>query len=207
MIPSAFMFLDAFPLTPNGKVDRRALPAPDSSARGTTTEYAEPTGDLERQIATAWQEVLKIDRVGKHDNFFDLGGNSLLILQVHSRVNRLIERELPVVKLFEHPTVAALAAFIGGSSSRLGDSSDRLSARRRGPSRRSGFAGRGASTMPRRTKGRHSGPGSSPPTTSISSTRARTPILETSSARTRPRLTGNQARTSPSGRPRPAPST
>jgi hypothetical protein len=117
MIPSAFVFLDAFPLTPNGKVDRRALPAPESAALGTAAEYVEPTGDLERQIATAWREVLKVDRVGKHDNFFDLGGNSLLILQVHSRVKRLLERDLPVVKMFEHPTVAALAAFMGGSGS------------------------------------------------------------------------------------------
>jgi hypothetical protein len=114
MIPSAYVFLEAFPLTPNGKVDRSALPAPESSARGTATEFVEPTSDLERQIATAWRDVLRVDRVGKHDNFFDLGGNSLLVLQVHSRVKGLLERELPVVKLFEHPTVASLAAFLSG---------------------------------------------------------------------------------------------
>ena len=143
MIPSAYVFLDAFPLTPNGKVDRGALPAPESTARGTTAAYVEPTGDLEPQIATAWRDVLKVDRVGRHDNFFDLGGNSLLILQVHSRVKRLIERDLPVVKMFEHPTVAALAAFMGGPASypdTLQKAQERAAARKKEREARPGTA-------------------------------------------------------------------
>jgi amino acid adenylation domain-containing protein len=134
MIPSAFVFLDAFPLTPNGKVDRRALPAPEGAALATAAEYVEPTGDLERQIASAWREVLRVDRVGKHDNFFDLGGNSLLILQVHSRVKRLFERDLPVVKMFEYPTVSSLASFMSAPQSRaatLQKAQERAAARKK----------------------------------------------------------------------------
>jgi amino acid adenylation domain-containing protein len=135
MVPSAFVFLDALPLTPNGKVDRKALPAPESVRREAASEYVEPTGDLERQIATAWRDVLRVERVGKHDNFFDLGGNSLLILQVHSRVKRLLtERDLPVVKMFEHPTVSSLASFMSApqpQAATLQKANERAAARKK----------------------------------------------------------------------------
>jgi amino acid adenylation domain-containing protein len=135
MVPSICLRLEALPLMPNGKIDRRALPAPESSRPELAEEYAEPATELERRIAAAWGEVLKVDRVGKHDNFFDLGGNSLLILQVHSRLKPLFEAELPVIKMFEHPTVSSLAQFMSGPSAQSATvqrAQERAAARKKG---------------------------------------------------------------------------
>ncbi|OJT19749.1 peptide synthetase [Archangium sp. Cb G35] len=111
MVPSAFVELATLPLTPNGKVDRKALPAP-STARAARTAYVAPQGQLEQQVATVWQEVLKVGQVGVHDNFFDLGGHSLLLVQVHAKLRTLLGRDIPLLKLLEHPTVSALARFL-----------------------------------------------------------------------------------------------
>jgi hypothetical protein len=113
MIPSAWVEMDALPHLPNGKVARNALPVPGAARPELAEEYVEPASDLERSIATAWREVLDVERVGKYDNFFDLGGNSLMILRVHKRLRSAYDGNLPVVKLFEHPTVASLATFMG----------------------------------------------------------------------------------------------
>ncbi|WP_146235422.1 AMP-binding enzyme, partial [Pectobacterium brasiliense] len=77
MVPGAFVTLDAFPLTPNGKLDRKALPAPDQSAVA-TRDYAAPQGEVETALAAIWQELLGLARVGRHDHFFELGGHSLM---------------------------------------------------------------------------------------------------------------------------------
>jgi amino acid adenylation domain-containing protein len=106
MVPTGWMFLDAFPLTPNGKVDRKALPRPE--AQRAAGSYAAPESATDRAIADVWQEVLRVERVGMHDNFFDLGGHSLLLMQVQGKLRRLLERDVPIVDLFRHPTVAAL---------------------------------------------------------------------------------------------------
>jgi len=106
MVPTGWVFLDAFPLTPNGKVDRKSLPKPEALH---AAEYAAPETATDRAIAEIWQEVLGVERVGLHDNFFDLGGHSLLIMQVQSKLRRLLDREIPIVELFRHPTVAALS--------------------------------------------------------------------------------------------------
>ena len=82
MVPSIFMFLDALPLTPNGKIDRKALPAPDQSSPELGASYVAPRTAEEELIAEIWAEVLKVDKVGIHDNFFDLGGHSLKATQV-----------------------------------------------------------------------------------------------------------------------------
>lgn len=111
MVPSAFVILEALPLTPNGKVDRRVLPAPSSQRPQLEQPYVAPQSDLERLLERVWSALLKIDRVGIHDNFFDLGGNSLLSLQVASQVQQL-GIELPVVKLFQNPTIASLAKYL-----------------------------------------------------------------------------------------------
>jgi amino acid adenylation domain-containing protein len=109
MLPSAFIFLDALPLLPNGKLDRRALPAPDHSRPDLEREYVAPRDEFEQQIAAIWEEVLGVEGVGVHDNFFDLGGHSLLATQVVSRVRSAFRTELPLRRLFETPTIQGLA--------------------------------------------------------------------------------------------------
>jgi natural product biosynthesis luciferase-like monooxygenase protein len=111
MVPSAFVELSTLPLTPNGKVDRKALPAP-SSARSARNTYVAPQGQLEQQIAELWQAALKVDQVGVNDNFFDLGGHSLLMVQVHAKLRETLGRDIPLMKLLEHPTVSALARYL-----------------------------------------------------------------------------------------------
>lgn len=109
MLPTAFVFLDSLPLTPNGKVDRRALPAPDQSRPEPEESYVAPRTQVEDRLAKIWTEVLRLERVGIHDNFFNLGGHSLKATQVMSRLCEVFQVEMPLRKLFEHPTVAGLA--------------------------------------------------------------------------------------------------
>jgi natural product biosynthesis luciferase-like monooxygenase protein/amino acid adenylation domain-containing protein/FkbM family methyltransferase len=108
MLPAAFVVLDAFPLTPNGKIDRKALPAPDAGRQVGTT-YEPPVDDVQRNIAAIWREVLGVDRVGIHDNFFELGGSSLLLVEVRAKLRDVLGREVSLVDLFRAPTVASLA--------------------------------------------------------------------------------------------------
>jgi amino acid adenylation domain-containing protein len=109
MSPSAFVFLDVFPLTPSGKVDRQALSPPDSGRPSLEAEYVAPQTDAERMIANTWQEVLRLEKVGMHDNFFDLGGHSLLMVQVHSKLRQAFEKKISMVEMFQYPTIASLA--------------------------------------------------------------------------------------------------
>ncbi len=107
MVPSAFMLLDSLPLTPNGKIDRRALPAPDGTVAA--DHYVAPTTPTEEILAAIWADVLSVERVSRHDDFFDLGGHSLLATQVMLRVGETFEIELPLRHVLTHSTVAALA--------------------------------------------------------------------------------------------------
>jgi amino acid adenylation domain-containing protein len=109
MIPSAFVLLNTLPLTANGKIDRRALPAPDQSRPEIEESYVAPLTPEEQLLAEIWAEVLKLEKVGIHDNFFELGGHSLLATQAISRIQRMFKVELPLRALFERPTVAELA--------------------------------------------------------------------------------------------------
>ncbi|WP_338805056.1 amino acid adenylation domain-containing protein [Xenorhabdus griffiniae] len=111
MLPSAFVTLDAFPLTPNGKINRQALPMPDQTALA-TRNYAAPIGDIETALAGIWQELLKLAQVGRHDHFFDLGGHSLLAIQLAARIRQKLARELHLQQLFSHPVLADLAALL-----------------------------------------------------------------------------------------------
>jgi amino acid adenylation domain-containing protein len=111
MIP-AFVRLDALPLTPSGKVDRKALPVWNNSRPVLDTPYLAPRILLEEQLAKIWAEVLDIDQVGIHDNFFDLGGHSLAVTRVITRVIKTFQLDLPIKALFESPTVADMAAII-----------------------------------------------------------------------------------------------
>jgi len=112
MIPSAFVTLDSLPLTPNGKVDRRALPAPDQSRPDLEAEYVAPRTPEEEILASIWAQLLDVDQVGVHDSFFELGGDSILSIQVIARVNQAGLRLTPR-QIFQHPTVAELAAVAG----------------------------------------------------------------------------------------------
>jgi len=113
MIPPTFVTLEALPLTPNGKIDRHALPAPEKVDSPREDTYIMPQTEVEVLIATAWQEVLHLEKVGIHDNFFDLGGHSLLLVQLQSKLQTVFTKEISVVKLFEHPTIHALAQHLG----------------------------------------------------------------------------------------------
>jgi amino acid adenylation domain-containing protein len=108
MLPSAFVMLAAFPLTTSGKIDRLALPAPESNLE-TEKGYVAPRGALEEVLCTIFAEVLKLERIGVRDNFFDLGGHSLSATQIVSRVREAFRVELAVRKIFEQPTVEGLA--------------------------------------------------------------------------------------------------
>jgi aryl carrier-like protein len=109
MYPAAFVVLDAMPLTPNGKIDRRALPRPEIQPR--RRGYDAPTNEVEETLCGIWAQVLGVERVGTDDNFFELGGDSILCIQIVSRA-RQAGYNLAPVDLFEHQTVAALAEVI-----------------------------------------------------------------------------------------------
>jgi amino acid adenylation domain-containing protein len=113
MLPSAFVFLEAFPLTPSGKVDRRALPAPERSQPENGAVFVAPRTPLEEEIARVWRDVLKLDRVGMGDSFWELGGHSLLATRVLSRIEEIFGVDLPLQTLFASPTVGELASLIG----------------------------------------------------------------------------------------------
>jgi amino acid adenylation domain-containing protein len=112
MVPSAFVVLDAFPLTPNGKLDREALPAPDGTSL-TRREYEAPQGEIEQGLAEIWQSLLKIAQVGRHDHFFELGGHSLLAVQMTSQVRERLGVEVSLRELFVHPVLHAFAQAVG----------------------------------------------------------------------------------------------
>jgi acyl carrier protein len=108
MVPARFVFLDAMPLGPNGKLDRKALPAPDQPAAG-ADGYVGPRNTIEEKIAAVWSEMLGAERVGVHDNFFDLGGDSILTIRILARLYQLGIRLTPL-QVFDLQTVARLAA-------------------------------------------------------------------------------------------------
>ena len=112
MVPSAFVKLAGFPLTPNGKVDRRALPEPDQSAM-VSRAYEAPEGEIEvRCIAGVWEELLGLERVGRQDHFFDLGGHSLLAVQSMVRLQEKFGIDIPLRDLFEKPVLSSVAELV-----------------------------------------------------------------------------------------------
>ncbi|WP_122609114.1 non-ribosomal peptide synthetase, partial [Pseudomonas viridiflava] len=114
MVPSALVRLDAWPLTANGKVDRRALPLPDRDALN-TGEYQAPQGELEVALAAIWSELLQVERVGRHDRFFELGGHSLLAMRMVSQVRQRLSLELALGDLFADSALAAVARCLGST--------------------------------------------------------------------------------------------
>ena len=107
MVPAAYVALDALPLTPNGKLDRNALPKPDIGALAVKA-YAAPVGQVEETLASVWSDLLAVERVGRHDNFFSLGGNSLLVIQLISQL-RASGIDLSVAQILANPTIMTLA--------------------------------------------------------------------------------------------------
>ena len=111
MVPVAYVCIEEMPLTPNGKVDRKALPEPETEGYG-AGEYEEPVGEMERAVAEIWEEVLKVERVGRRNNFFELGGHSLLVIRVVSRLRKALNVEVTIGDVFGHPVLADLAAAV-----------------------------------------------------------------------------------------------
>ncbi|WP_305068990.1 phosphopantetheine-binding protein, partial [Marilutibacter chinensis] len=111
MMPGAFVQLASMPLTPNGKLDRKALPAPDGSAL-VSRAYEAPVGEVEEAIAGIWRDLLGLERVGRNDHFFELGGHSLLVMQLVVRMRERFDIDLPLRELFEKPVLSAVAEHV-----------------------------------------------------------------------------------------------
>jgi amino acid adenylation domain-containing protein len=109
MVPSAFVFLDKFPLTPNGKIDRKALPAPDQIRPAFEQTYVPPRSPIEEMLVAIWREVLNVDRIGIHDNFFELGGHSLLAIMLCTKIEAQIGKPISVELIFKFPTINRLS--------------------------------------------------------------------------------------------------
>jgi len=114
MVPSAFVLLEALPLTPNGKLDRQALPSPDGARQETATPFI-PPAEVERKLAAIFRELLGMNEIGVDDNFFDLGANSLMMVQVVEKIRVTLGLKVSLVRLFQFPTLGSLAAAIAGS--------------------------------------------------------------------------------------------
>ncbi|MCU0532550.1 MAG: amino acid adenylation domain-containing protein [Hydrococcus sp. Prado102] len=112
MLPSAFVMLESLPLTPSGKVDRNALPKPDNIRPELETAYVLPRNEIERAIVDIWQKILKVEKVGIQDNFFDLGGHSLNLLQVYSKLKELFKADLAISDLFKYPTISSISRYL-----------------------------------------------------------------------------------------------
>jgi acyl-coenzyme A synthetase/AMP-(fatty) acid ligase len=147
-VPARFVLLDRLPLTPSGKIDRRALPAPGDDRPETAQPYAAPSTAVERALAAIWRESLGLAEVGLFDSFFDLGGHSLLLFKVRGLVKERLGRDLPALDFFRHPTLAALARSLDGPEDSQGSPApdDRGAARR---------AGRGALDRQRSSRRSH----------------------------------------------------
>ncbi len=114
MVPGIYVEMDSFPRTPNGKLDRKALPDPKPTRRESSTPMAKPEGELEVTLAGIWREVLCIEEVGIDDNFFDLGGHSLLVVQVHRKLREAWEKPVSLTDLYRFPTIRKLSEFLEG---------------------------------------------------------------------------------------------
>jgi amino acid adenylation domain-containing protein len=133
MAPARFVFLESLPLTPNGKVDRKALPAPSTDPAATWT-FVAPRTETEKKLAAIWSELLKVERVGIHDDFFGLGGHSLMAIKAGSQIRDYFDVDLPMEALFDNPTIAGLAQLLPADQGE-GEGIQKIAARKQsGPS-------------------------------------------------------------------------
>ncbi len=144
MVPSHFVVLEAFPQTPNRKIDRKALPSPIAATpvqSATETAATQPNSEIEKSIVTVWREVLHIERVGIDDNFFDLGGHSLLAVKAHRRLSAVLPRKISITDLFRFPTVRALAEYVseGETGASREQTQDRAELRQKALAQRRGL--------------------------------------------------------------------
>lgn len=116
MIPSGLFPIDELPRTPNGKIDRAALAARTVVRQSSTSDFVAPQTDLQQTLSAIWRDVLQVERVGLHDNFFDLGGHSLKMAQVHTRLREALGKEISLLTLFQYPTIGTLTAFLSGDA-------------------------------------------------------------------------------------------
>jgi acyl-coenzyme A synthetase/AMP-(fatty) acid ligase/aryl carrier-like protein len=136
MVPQAYVVMDAFPQTPNGKVDRAALPAPSDDA-GAAEPAAAPQGELEQAVAAVWREVLSLDSVGVNDSFFEVGGHSLLLARLQEALRTALGRDVSIVDLFQYPTIGSFAAHLDAQSRPAEpEDAEKAAGRGRGASRR-----------------------------------------------------------------------
>jgi len=115
MVPQAFVSMEVFPLTPNGKIDRKSLPPPAEIVRKSAVEFILPGNELERTIADIWKEMLGVERVGRKDNIFDLGASSLLTVEANNRLQNALGKKIPLVTMFRYPTIETLAMHLAKS--------------------------------------------------------------------------------------------
>jgi natural product biosynthesis luciferase-like monooxygenase protein len=132
MVPGDFVALDALPLTPNRKLDRNALPLPEEMESSREQDYAAPESELEQKIVELWQNTLKVEKVSTNDNFFDLGGHSLLIVRLHSELREALDQPVSLTDLYRFPTIRSLVEYLtsNGSAKTLKKSTDRAQRRR-----------------------------------------------------------------------------
>ena len=139
MIPTAFVILDALPRTPNGKIDRNALPAPDRGRVEGSEQVVAPSNDIEAAIAEVWRDILSLDAVSVETNLFDLGANSLMMVRASTRLSEVVGRRVSLVEMFGYPSVRALAEYLGDGDTggtAIKQSQDRAQTRREAMQRR-----------------------------------------------------------------------
>lgn len=114
MIPAYFVYMEKMPLTPNGKIDRKALPEPDRSGShpGTPGNFVAPATDNEKIIARLWKEILQLEEVGIHDNFFDLGGNSMNVIQLNWKLKETFGKEIPIALMFRNLSIRFIDRYL-----------------------------------------------------------------------------------------------
>jgi len=139
MLPSFLVVIDELPLTRNGKVDISALPPPEAARPSADEHYIAPRNEIEETITRVWQEVLGVERIGVNDNFFDAGGHSLVMVQVHIKLSEIFKKNIPIVEMFAKPTISALAEYFSdtnGHKPSFAKTMDRAARRRQAASRR-----------------------------------------------------------------------